>query len=122
VAIDLLPRGHLAAEQPDTPADQVISELDLAVLTLALVDRLKLPNEATILPVRNIIGVPPVRVGGFMANLFLHPARAAKSLAEPQSSQSKVLCWPSPLRLGGSARKFFSCGELCQGLAARSPG
>ncbi|MDY0059703.1 MAG: hypothetical protein RBU45_07845 [Myxococcota bacterium] len=43
--------------------------------------------------------VQPVRVGGFLANLLLHPARAAKSLAEPQSSQRKVLCWLSPLRL-----------------------
>ncbi len=66
--------------------------------------------------------VQPVRVGGFLANLLPYPARAAKSLAEPQSSQRKVLSWLSPLRLGGSARKFFSCGELCQGLAARSPG
>jgi len=66
--------------------------------------------------------VQPVRVGGFLANLLLHSARAAKSLAEPQSSQRKVLSWLSPLRLCGSARKFFSCGELCQGLAARSPG
>jgi len=66
--------------------------------------------------------VQPVRVGGFLANLLPNPARDAKSLAEPQSSQRKVLSWPSPLRLCGSARKFFSCGELCQGLAARSPG
>ena len=69
-----------------------------------------------------LIWVQPVRVGGFLANLLPYPARAAKSLAEPQSSQRKVLSWLSPLRLCGSARKFFSCGELCQGLAARSPG
>ena len=55
MAIDLLLRRHLAVEQPDTPADQEISELDLAVLTLAVVDWQKLPNEATILPVRNVL-------------------------------------------------------------------
>jgi len=78
------------------------------------------PPGATRPPAQN--RVQPVRVGGFITNLLLHPARAAKSLAEPQSSQRKALSWPSPLRLCGSARKFFSCGELCQGLAARSPG
>jgi len=40
--------------------------------------------------------VQPVRVGGFLANLLLHPARAAKSLAEPQSSQRKVLTLAEP--------------------------
>jgi len=55
VAIDLLLRRHLAAEQPDAPADRVLSELDLAVLDMAVANRMKLPNKATTLPMRDVI-------------------------------------------------------------------
>ncbi len=50
VATDLLLLRHLADEQPDTPADRVLSELDLAVA-----NRMKLPNDPTTLQVRNAI-------------------------------------------------------------------
>jgi len=55
VATDLLLLRHLADEQPDTPAGRVRSELDLAVLDLAVANRMELPNDPTMLQVPSAI-------------------------------------------------------------------
>jgi len=55
VATDLMLLRHLADEQPDTPADRVFSELELAVLAVAVAGRLKLLAKPTILQVRDAI-------------------------------------------------------------------